>query len=231
MVLVARTTSKLQELAVDLREEGVDVEILTADLTATDGLRSVEDRLRHARLPVDLLVNNAGMGQVGRFDRFDADETEQVIALNVLAPVRLVYAALPRLQVLHGGVLNVSSIGANQPVPHMAVYAASKAFLTSWGEAIHEELRRTSVHVTTLAPGFTRTNFAAEASADDAASRIPTVVWADPATVARIGVDGVAHGRAVVTPGPIYRAGATLSNLTPSSVSRRVIGTVMRYLD
>ena len=231
LVLVARTASKLEDLAVELRSQGVEVDVLPADLTSVDGLAAVEDRLRHGSLPVDLLVNNAGTGQVGRFDRLDVDQAEQVIALNVLAPVRLVHAALPRLQVLHGGVLNVSSIGANQPVPHMAVYAGTKAFLTSWGEALHEELRGTSVHVTTLAPGFTRSNFAAEAAADDAASRIPSVIWAEAASVARVGLDGVARGRAVVTPGPIYRTGATLSNLTPSTVSRRVIGTVMRYLD
>jgi uncharacterized protein len=231
LVLVARSEDKLAALAADLeREAGVDVELLPADLTDPGGLASVEDRLRRVDGAIDLLVNNAGVGQVGEFAELDIDGAEQQVALNIVAPLRLTYAVLPGLRERGGGVLNVSSIGANQPVPRMATYAATKAFLTSWSEAVHEELRGTRVYVTALAPGFTRTNFVDAADAGTEASRIPNFIWADPAAVARAGLDGVARGRAVVTPGPLYAVTAGVSTLTPSTVSRRIIGEVVRRM-
>lgn len=230
LVLVARSEEKMLTLAAELSgAHGVEVEVLPADLTETEALASVEDRLRDVDAPVDLLVNNAGIGQVGRFEDLDIDTAQRQIALNVLAPLRLTHAALPNLKAEGGGILNVSSIGANQPVPHMAVYAGSKAFLTSWTEALHEEMRGTPVHVTALAPGFTRTGFVDAAEADGAASRIPSIIWSDAASVARVGVDGVTARRAVVTPNALYRVSGAVSSATPSNVTRRVVGTVMRY--
>ncbi len=230
LVLVARNEEKLQTLATELSaEHGIAVEVLPTDLTETGALRAVEERLRGTEAPVDLLVNNAGVGQVGRFEELDIDVAETQIALNVLAPLRLTHAALPNLRQAGGGVLNVSSIGANQPVPRMATYAATKAMLTSWTEALHEEMRGTPVHITVLAPGFTRTGFVGAAEAEGAAGHIPSFIWSDAAAVARAGVDGVTARRAVVTPGPIYRLSGAVSSATPSNVTRRVIGTVMRF--
>lgn len=231
LVLVARNEERLERLAQELgADHGVKTETLAADLIEPAPLREVEDRLRTGDPPIDLLVNNAGVGQVGRFEDLDIEGAQQQIALNVLAPIRLAHAALPRLHELQGAILNVSSVGGNQPVPHMAIYAGTKAFMTSWSEALYEELRGTPVHVTALTPGFTRTDFADRADADRTASRIPSLVWADPAAVARAGVAGVVSGRAVVTPGPLYRLSATVASATPTTVTRRVIGTVMRQL-
>jgi uncharacterized protein len=231
LVLVARSADKLAALADDLGgADGVAVELLPADLTDRDGLAAVEDRLQQVDAPIDLLVNNAGVGQVGEFAELDVDGAEQQVALNVIAPLRLAHAILPGLRERGGGILNVSSIGANQPVPRMATYAATKAFLTSWSEAVHEELRGSGVHVTVLAPGFTRTNFVDAADADTEASRIPSFVWADPVKVAHAGLEGVAHGRAVVTPGPLYAVTAGVSTVTPSTLSRRIIGEVVRRM-
>jgi uncharacterized protein len=231
LVLVARSADRLAALAQELRDrDGIEVEVLSADLTDEAALTRVEDRLRSADAPIDLLVNNAGVGQVGDFADLDIERAQQVIELNVVAPVRLTHAALPGLRERAGGVLNVSSIGANQPVPRMATYAATKAFLTSWSESLHEELRGSGVHVTVLAPGFTRSNFVEAADADTPASKIPSFIWSDPADVAKAGLDGVARGRAVVTPGPLYAFGANVSSVTPSAVSRRVIGEVVRRM-
>jgi uncharacterized protein len=232
LVLVARTRTALESLAADLTAtHGRAVEVLVADLTDPAARAEVEARLRDRTRPVDLLVNNAGAGQVGRFADLDVDVAERVVALNVVAPLRLLHAALPVLAAAPGAVLNVSSIGGNQPVPHFATYAATKAFLTSWGQAVHEELRGTGVTVTTLAPGFTRTNFAVEADATGPASRVPWFVWSDAADVARAAVDAVVAGRPVVTPGLLSRTGAAVSSVTPAAVSRRLIGSVMRFID
>jgi uncharacterized protein len=231
LVLVARSVERLTALAGELgSDHGVDVEVLPADLTDDEQLTAVEDRLRATDVPVDLLVNNAGVGQVGHFADLDVEGAQQQVALNVIAPLRLTHAALPGLRERGGAVLNVSSIGANQPVPQMATYAATKAFLTSWSEALFEELRGSGVHVTVLAPGFTRSNFVEAAAAGTEASRIPSFIWSDPTDVARAGLDGVARGRAVVTPGPLYALGAGVSSVTPSPVSRRVIGEFIRRM-
>jgi uncharacterized protein len=231
LVLVARSRETLEATAQRSRSEhGIDVEVLPCDLTDAAARAGVEQRLRDRDRPVDLLVNNAGVGQVGAFADLDVDTAERLVTLNVVAPLRLLHAALPVLIEQRGGVLNVSSIGGNQPVPRMATYAATKAFLTSWGESVHEELRGDGVTVTTLAPGFTRTNFVAGADADEQARVLPGFLWADPAAVARAGLDAVTAGRAVVTPGVVNRAGAAVSAVTPTGVSRRVIGEVMRRL-
>jgi uncharacterized protein len=231
LVLVARSQDTLERTAEDLRHDhGRDVEVLASDLTDPAAREAVEARLRDRDRPVDLLVNNAGVGQVGPFADLDVEVAERIVTLNVVAPLRLVHAALPVLAEQRGAVLNVSSLGGNQPVPRMATYAATKAFLTSWGESLFEELRGTGVTVTTLAPGFTRTNFVAGADAETQAGALPGFLWADAASVARAGLDAVAAGRAVVTPGVINRAGAAVSAVTPTGVSRRVIGEVMRRL-
>ncbi|MFA9432423.1 SDR family NAD(P)-dependent oxidoreductase [Egicoccus sp. AB-alg2] len=234
-VLVARSADQLADLAAGLRTEhagdpGGDVEVLPADLTDPAGLQKVCDRLTDEDLPIDLLVNNAGAGQVGAFAELDVQDAETAVRLNVLAPLRLTHAALPALAERGGAVLNVASVAAFQPVPMMATYAASKAFLSSWSEALYEELRDAGVTVTALAPGFTRSGFVDAADAEDIATRIPGFVWDSPEEVARAGLDGVARGRALVVPSWLYRVGVAASSVTPTLVTRRLVGGVTRRL-
>lgn len=234
-VLVARSADRLGEIAAILRTEhgggpGGDVEVLAADLTDGDDLQRVCERLRADDEPIDLLINNAGVGQVGAFASLDVDDAETAVRLNVIAPLRLTHAALPALTERGGAVLNVASIGAFQPVPTMATYAATKAFVSSWSQALYEESRGTGVTVTALAPGFTRSEFVDRADAEDEAARIPGFVWDDPAEVARVGLDGVARGRALVVPSWLYRLGVTASSVTPSAISRRLVGEITRRI-
>ncbi|MFA9445567.1 SDR family NAD(P)-dependent oxidoreductase [Egicoccus sp. AB-alg6-2] len=234
-VLVARSADRLGELATTLRTEhpghpGGDVEVVPADLTTADGLERVGARLRDGDRPIDLLINNAGAGQVGLFMDLDPDDAQTAVLLNVVAPLRLAHAALPTLAAQGGALLNVASIASFQPVPMMATYAATKAFVASWSQALHEELRGTGVTVTALAPGFTRSGFVDAADARDVASRIPGPFWDGPDEVARAGLDGVARGRALVVPSWLYRAGVTASSLTPTFVTRRLVGEVTRRL-
>lgn len=232
LVLVARSGDRLEELAATWRSQhGVAVEVLAADLTAEAQAATVESRVRSERRPVDLLVNNAGVGSVRPFVETDLPWLRTQVALNIDRLVALTHQAVPRMVAAgHGGVLNVSSVGGFQPVPGMGVYAATKAFVTSFTEALHEELRGSGVHVTALCPGFTRTGFAAAADAVGAAARLPDLLWDEPESVARAGIDGVRKGRAVVVPGGLNQLASAVSQLSPSSVSRRLVGLTFARL-
>ena len=232
-VLVARSADRLGEIAAELRTDhggtaGGDVEVLAADLLDADDLERVADRLRRDDAPVDLLVNNAGAGQVGQFADLDVDDAEMGVRLNAIVPLRLAHAALPGLRARGGAILNVASVASFQPVPSMATYAATKAFLSSWSQALHEELRDSGVTVTALAPGFTRSGFVEAADAEEVAAKIPGFVWDSPEQVAAAGLAGVEKGRAVVVPSLLYRVGVTASSLAPTSLVRRVVGEVTR---
>lgn len=232
-VLVARSADQLGEIAADLRTRhgggpGGDVEVVAADLLDADEFERVAGRLRDQDAPVDLLVNNAGAGQVGPFAELDVDDAEMAVRLNTIVPLRLAHAALPALTACGGAILNVASVASFQPVPLMATYAATKAFLSSWSQALHEELRGTGVTVTALAPGFTRSGFVEAADAEEIAARIPGFVWDAPEAVAEAGLDGVEKGRALVVPSLLYRIGVTASAMTPSAITRRIVGEVTR---
>lgn len=225
LVVVARRRDRLEELAAELRaKHTVTVDVLVADVADPAQLATVEDRLRAG---VDLLVNNAGAGGQGSFADIGVDEHEQRIRLNVVAPVRLAHAALSSmLPRKSGGILNVSSIAGLQPMPYVTTYAATKAYLSSFSNALHEEVRHHGIAVTNLLPGFTRTEFHSAASINR--SFVPGLVWMKADNVARAGLAAVADNRAQCVPGLGYRVLAGVSALTPWSLSRRVLGKILR---
>ncbi|MGH9004781.1 MAG: SDR family NAD(P)-dependent oxidoreductase, partial [Acidimicrobiia bacterium] len=183
LVLVARTVPALDQLAAELSAaHGVEAEVLPADLITEDGVAAVAARLADgAGPPVDLLVNNAGYGSAGKFAELDPARVAGEVRLNVLALVRLTSAAVPPMVARgRGSILNVSSVAGLQPIPNMATYAATKAFVTLFSESLHEELRAQNVTVTALLPGFTKTGFQARAGV----SRLPTWAWMDAGQVA-----------------------------------------------
>jgi short-subunit dehydrogenase len=124
-----------------------------------------------------------------------------------------------------GGILNVSSIAGRQPMPHVATYAATKAYLSSFSHALHEEVRRQGVTVTALLPGFTRTEF--HDAAGMSRSAVPGLAWMSAEVVARAGLEAVARGRAQCVPGLGYRVMNGISAVTPWALSRRVLRAVL----
>ncbi|MFM8974070.1 MAG: SDR family NAD(P)-dependent oxidoreductase [Actinomycetota bacterium] len=218
VVLVARDAARLEALAADLRASlGVGAEVLAADLTVDTELAAVEERAR----TVDLLVNNAGFGTFGPFHSLDVEAEERMVRLNVLAVLRLTHAAAAAMAERgRGGILNVSSLAGYQPGPRNATYGATKAFVTSFTQAVHEELRGSGVAVTVCCPGFTHTEFQARAAAP--ASDVPDFLWQDPPEVVRAALDGVAANRAVVVPGAVNKVLGAVSGTLPHSVTRRV---------
>lgn len=219
--MVARRADRLQQLA----DRFPNVEVLVADLGDAAQLARVEDRVAG----IDLVVNNAGFGTSGRFHVSDVDRLKAEVALNVTALTRLSHAAMrsmvPRRR---GYVLNVSSMVSFQPAPLLAVYTATKAYVTSLSESLHEEGRAEGVHVTALCPGLTKTEFQSVSSTDSYAGQYPRVMWTSVDLVARTGLDNVAKGRALAIPGWQYKAMAAVVGVMPRAVLRRASSLVQR---
>ncbi len=220
LVVVARRHDRLDDVAATLAGEyKVNVEVLAADLTDPVARDAVEARLADKARPVELLVNNAGFGAAGPFAGMPVQRAESQIQLNVVALMRLAHAVLPgMLERGHGGILNVSSMAGFVLSPGSATYAAAKAFVTSFSESLHAEVRGRGVHVTALCPGFTRTEF--HAASEVAAGGIPAFAWLDSDDVARAGLRAVAAGRALSIPGAQYKAAAQLTRVAPRALVR-----------
>lgn len=227
LVLVARREERLRQLADELTAAGVAVEVLAADLTDPGDVDRVVARLEDDDEPVDLLVNNAGFGLYGAFVDLDAERQAAMVELNVDAVTRLAHALAPRLVARGGGgIINLGSTASFQPDPYGAVYGATKAYVLSFSEALHEELAPHGVRVLALCPGFTRTEFQEVASVDHGALPSRAVMTAGP--VVRAGLDAFTRGQAVCLPGVLNRLMAAGSEVTPSVVTRRVSKLVHR---
>ena len=224
-VIVARRVDRLEELAARFN----DVEVLPADLMTTEGVETVVRRVADPQHPIDLVVNNAGFGTSGEFDVLDPERMSAEVNLNVLALTLISRAALGvMVPAGRGYLLNVSSVVSFQPAPKLAVYAATKAYVTSLSESLHEEVRGTGVHVTALCPGLTRTEFQSVSRTDSYTWRYPSMVWMSATAVAAAGLRDVAKGDALSVPGGFNKALAAMSSVAPRTLLRRVAGFVQR---
>jgi uncharacterized protein len=229
LVIVARDRARLEALAADVK---VPCTVLVADLSDRTQLATVEARLTLASSPIDLLVNNAGFGFTGRYDELDIDRETSVIDVNVVAMARLAHAAAatmsttqPHLGSAKPGILNVSSVAGFLPTPRSATYAATKAYVTSFSQALFEELKPLGVVVTALCPGFTRTEFQTRASMTDSElKRIPDRLWQSADVVAKAGLDGLSAGKAIVVPGAHNKVAAGLTSAMPRTPMRLLAG-------
>lgn len=228
LVLVARRREKMEELAAELRAlPDVEVETLTFDLENPATPSALVDAVESRDIAVHTLVNNAGFGLRGRFANLPLETQIAMIELNVTALTKLCRLSLPgMIRRRRGGILNVASIAAFQAGPNMAVYYASKAFVLSLSEALHEEAKEHGVTVTALCPGPTETEFAAKADMEMS----PVFKWGamDAAEVARLGVEGYAAGKAIVVTGVRNRLASWGAQLLPRAFTRRVAGQMQR---
>ncbi len=191
------------------------------------GLATVEARLRDAAGPIDMLVNNAGIGTYGTFAELDLAREEQEIRLNVLALVRLTHAALGDMTTRgHGAILNVSSLAAYQPAPTSATYGATKAFVNSFTHAVHEEARATGVHVMVVCPGYTHTEFHERAGLGP--TTVPEFMWQSADDVVAVALRDLDRRRSLSIPGTLNKTLGALSSTAPAGISRRVAGMVVR---
>jgi len=221
LVLVARDAGRLEKLAVELRDaHGVAVEVLPADLATEAGAAAVAARLRDPDRPVDLLVNNAGIGLNDSFLAVDIADLDRMLALNVGAVQRLTHAAVPGMVVRgHGDVINVSSVAGFGVLAPGSTYSASKAWVTNFSESIAYGVRRHGVRVMALCPGYTRTEFHQRAGID--MTRTPGWLWLTADEVVRVALRDLRHGKIVSVPGARYKILTTFVRHLPHGVMAR----------
>ena len=216
LVLVARREDRLAALADEIAAGGRQrPTLLRVDLERRDAVSGLAAELTSRGLEPQIVINNAAFGLVGRADKLSRDEQLAMIDLNVRALTELSLAFVESLARHRGGVLNVASVAAFMPGPGMAVYYASKAFVLSFSEALHQELSERGVRVTTLCPGPVPTEFQARAGLGD---RMPNVLALPAERVARIGYDGLMRGKRVVVAGIGNRIGVFLLRFMPNAL-------------
>jgi short-subunit dehydrogenase len=221
LVLVARRRGRLEALAKELG----NARAIAIDLSKSGSAAKLLADLAAAGEQVEILVNNAGFGLIGRFAELDAKRERQMIDLNVGTLTDLCRAVAPAMiKRKSGGILNVASTAAFQPGPNMAVYFATKAYVLSLTEALHEELKPHGVHVSALCPGPTRTEFG-EVAGFGGNGLFDRVAMESPEVVAA-GLDGLDRNRAVVVPGLTNKIGAISTRFAPRSVVRRIAGAI-----
>ncbi len=200
LILVARRKEKLDALARELSTaHNIQVEVLTKDLSLPHAAKAVYDELKEKNLDVDILVNNAGFGGLGKFHEREWEKDHAMIQLNIVALTELTRYFIPDFVARNSGkILNVSSTASLMPGPLQAVYYATKAYVTSFSNAIAEELSDTNITVTNLMPGATATGFGKRSGMDKTAIFAKT---ASAASVAQDGYDGLMVGKLDVVSG------------------------------
>lgn len=223
LVIVARSESKLRELARELESQhGISARVVVRDLALPNAAQDVFE----AAGAVDVLINNAGYGLAGPFAATDLRKELEMIQVNIVALTHLTKLFLqPMVARRSGRILNVSSTAAFQPGPLMAVYYATKAYVLSFSEAIADELRDSGVTVTALCPGPTASGFASVAGMES--SRLFNITKPmDSAAVARFGYEAMKRGKRVAIPGVRNKLLTQSLRVTP----RRMVTTIVRKL-
>lgn len=232
LILVARSEDILNELAADLHDQhGVTVDVMATDLSELQGCSNVVDATMALGRQVDLLINNAGFGTMGAFAKADAARERQEVDLNVTALTSLCHAFLPGMvERKHGAIINVASTASFQPMPYMAVYAATKAYVRSLSEALHAECKSRGVTVTALCPGPVATNFFTATESKDIDGMVKKVsgIMMTPDQVAMDALAAMEKGRAVVVPGTPNKLGAMASSLTPNRMLTSILAKTMK---
>lgn len=223
LLLVGQDRARLATTAYAVRRAGSEAVELAVDLADLAATRALADEAMASGQGVDVLLNVAGVGYIGPFERQPAAALQRMLRVNVDALTLLTHRLWPHLP-RGGGLLNIASTAAFQPVPRFAAYAASKAYVRSLTEALHEEGRPRGLHVTALCPGPTMTRFAERAGAPD----LLLFRYAGMAArvVARAGLRGLARNRRVVLPGARNVASAVMGELAPKAVADPLLGVL-----
>jgi uncharacterized protein len=235
VILVARRKQRLQALAAELTEaHGVRTETVSCDLGRASARGRLPGQIEDLGLDVDILINNAGFATNGPFAESDAEREIEQVRVLVEAPVALTRAFLPGMVSRgQGAILNVASTAAMQPLPYSAGYSAAKAYVKTFSEAIHAEVKGKGVTVSTICPGPVRTDFWeisgwAVAGGETFESAVPKPAWITPQQAAKEGIDGLDAGRRVIVPGLQVRTAMRAAEYVPHAITLPIIERVMR---
>ena len=225
LVLVARRLERLEELRDELtkREPNLNVLIRSVDLSQASEVAEMCAWLEREKVAIDFLINNAGLGDRGRFVTSEPRRIQEMLAVNVVALTTLTRALLPAMiEKKRGAILNVSSSAGFLPIGKLAVYAASKAYVTSFSEAMRAELYGTGVIVTALCPGPVRTEFGQVARRNPAKPERsgPEFIHVSVEQVVRDGLQAIERGKALVVPGLLMKIITCLMRVMPMPLVR-----------
>ncbi len=228
LILVARREERLQSLATELRDQhGVAVEALACDLADQDERDRLVSEVNTRPRVVELLVNNAGFGSRGEFVTNDRERLVGMVRLNVEAVLDLTSRFLPGMvERGRGSIVNLASTAAFQPMPGAATYAASKAFVLSFSEAIRTELRGSGVGVTAVCPGPVKTEFSEAAGMGGVEQTTPEAIWMTAEEIAAAAIEGAERDKRVVVPGAINRAQSIVGHYSPRALALPLIQRV-----
>lgn len=224
LVLVARREQRLLQLRDDLvgQYPKVRVAVHRTDLSKAQEVEELLRWIEGEQFAVDLLINNAGLGDLGAFATADSERIDQIMLVNMVALTRLTRGLLPAMIAQkRGAILNVSSSAGFLPIANFAVYAATKAYVTSLSDALRSELGGTGISVTALCPGPVRTEFTEVARrSPDAAVSAPALAHVPVEEVVTAALHGLERNRAIVIPGALMKFGMALVRLTPRPLLR-----------
>lgn len=226
LVLVARRADALETVKNELATTGARTLCCASDLATEAGRRAVSDFLTANGVKPNLLINNAGMGDYGSFASSTAEKTRNLIELNITALTMLTHEMLPQLQA-PAGILNVSSLASTLPLPDLAVYAASKAYVTSFSESLAIELAPKGITVSCVCPGPTPTHFsqtAKRAGGDDTNRDGQGLLRIPPSQVVRVALAALQQGRACVFPG----LGVSIAGRIFRMIPRRILRWLLK---
>lgn len=232
LILIARSVDKLESLALDLKEKyKIAVHVFSIDLLEKDAADRIYEWCAQKKFFVRILINSAGPGLYGKFNYLSLEEQQDVIQLNQNVVISMCHNFLPMLEeVPNAHILNVASTAAYQPVPYMAVYAAAKAFILLFSQGLREELRGTSINVSCLCPGPTKSEFYTRAGFHSAKRDLASVQMT-ARQVARAGIDGMFRRKAVIIPGFSNKLGIFLSKIVPTSLMASLTSKIIRPKD
>lgn len=215
LVLVARDTARLREQATELHDRhGIEAEVLSADLSTDTGIGAVEERLADRTHPIDLLVNNAGFGNKGRYLEVSTADELTMLKVHCEAVLRLTSAAATGMRERgRGAVINVASVAAFVP---RGTYGASKAWVVQFTQGAAKDLAGSGVRLMALCPGFVRTEFHERAGMGT--GNIPGWMWLDADKLVASALTDLARGKAVSVPDPRYKALMGLVKVTPRNL-------------
>ena len=220
LVLHGRDERRLEALARSLADEGAEVRVVLADLSRAGGASELVAKVDALGVEPTLLVNNAGLGYTSPFVGVPLERQRALVQLDVVSVMELAHVYAGRMAAAGGGaIVNVASVAGVMPGPGMATYFASKAFVLSLSQALHEELAQAGVRVLAVCPGPVDTGFWDVAGTDLSAKR---AFMLSPEEVARIALVALGHGRAVCAPGLVSKACYAFGRSCPAALSRKV---------